>query len=216
MFTVNYLLTFRFCVQVKQESFPSFTLSPLTPSPGHTLIIHPPVIIGNLLPFDFHFCYTNREKLLPHGKMVPIHTVRIYTCDLVYIYTYIHTYIHTYTHTHIHTYIHTYIVHTYIHIYIRVHTYTHTHIVVSSSTQLNPLHSVKFSVTKLEGFSSSEECTVSVEDVGVVRNLVVMDTRGRKLYLSVSTELIGRVSLKVNNQISFCLPPRLTYCLLLS
>ena len=91
------------------------------------------------------------------------------------------------------------------------------YIVVSSSTQLNPLHSVKFSVTKLEGFSSSEECTVSVEDVGVVRNLVVMDTRGRKLYLNVSTELIGRVSLKVNiNQISFCPPPCLTCCFLLS
>ena len=47
----------------------------MTPPPGHTLSLRPPLVVCNLLPFDFNFCYLSREKLVPHGKEVAIHIV---------------------------------------------------------------------------------------------------------------------------------------------
>ena len=47
----------------------------MAPPPGHTLSLRPPLVVCNLLPFDFNFCYLSREKLVPHGKEVAIHVI---------------------------------------------------------------------------------------------------------------------------------------------
>ena len=67
---------FRFCVKIKREPFPPSTLKSVTPSPAHTLSLHPPLMVSNLLPYDFCFCYSQKEKRIPHGKVVPFYTVR--------------------------------------------------------------------------------------------------------------------------------------------
>ena len=66
---------FCFSVKVNQEPFPPLTLKSVTPSPGHTLSLYPPLIVSNLLPYDICFCYSQKEKRIPHGKMVPFYTV---------------------------------------------------------------------------------------------------------------------------------------------
>ena len=59
---------------VSQKPFPPSNCSP--PHPGHTITIHPPFTVANLLPFSFHFSFNHKEKLCPRGEEVAIHSVR--------------------------------------------------------------------------------------------------------------------------------------------
>ena len=74
---------FRFCIKIKQESFPHKPIS-VSPYPGHTITLYPPLMVSNLLPYDFCFyCSENKEKRIPHGLMIPFYTVR----QTLYLYT---------------------------------------------------------------------------------------------------------------------------------
>ena len=63
---------------------------------------------------------------------------------------------------------------------------------------MDPLRSITFTVTKLEGFVNCDECTVTSEDVGTLRRMTVTDVDNRPLTLVVTTELLGGCALKVS------------------
>ena len=63
--------------------------------------------------------------------------------------------------------------------------------------QIDPQENLKFFLSKLEGFVTSETCSVSMNDIGVIQYIILSDKRNRKLHLCVKTELIGHSSLKV-------------------
>ena len=56
-----------------QEYFPLSTNG--TPPPGHIISLQPTFTVTNLLPYGFHFCFLKKEKYVPPGKEVSIHTV---------------------------------------------------------------------------------------------------------------------------------------------
>ena len=50
----------------------------------------------------------------------------------------------------------------------------------------------------VEGFIGCEGCTVSVEKVGVVQGMGIDDSVGRRLRLTVTSEMLGGTALKVS------------------
>ena len=71
------ILVFRFCVSVQRENFPlDPTVSP--PLPAHTLTLHPPLTIVNLLPCDMLQVFLNPSSLYKHickGKEIAVYSV---------------------------------------------------------------------------------------------------------------------------------------------
>ena len=63
--------------------------------------------------------------------------------------------------------------------------------------QVDSQKPVEFLVA-VEGFIGCEGCTVSVEKVGVVQGMGIDDSMGRRLRLTVTSEMLGGTALKVS------------------
>ena len=84
-----------------QEYFPLSTNG--APPPGHTISLQPTFTVTNLLPYGFHFCFLKKEKYVPPGKEVSIHTV---SGSISHTHIYIHYYLRIHlTHTKYHPFI---------------------------------------------------------------------------------------------------------------
>ena len=63
-------------------------------------------------------------------------------------------------------------------------------------SQVDSLQPVEFLVA-IENFLKCQGCIVSLQDVGVIRSMMMDDTRGSPLQLKVTTEVLGGGAMKV-------------------